>query len=75
MATTISGPTKKRGVTMRYRLGVASRALAGVAGGYAFSALLTACLTLTLPLLSMSRAESVQTATMLSFAVYAVAVM
>lgn len=64
--------SKARGVTTQYRLGVAARAIGAIFGGYAFSALLTASLSLTLPL---SRPEAVQTATMLSFAAYALAVM
>ncbi|TWT03764.1 DUF3649 domain-containing protein [Reyranella sp. CPCC 100927] len=51
----------------RYRLGVASRAVAAVAGGYALSSIATVLLTLALP---ASRAEAVLTATMLSFLVY-----
>lgn len=55
---------------------VASRALAGVFGGYALASLVTAVLSLALPLFTgASRASALLTATMLSFAVYAVAVM
>ncbi|KAF1048252.1 DUF3649 domain-containing protein [Xylophilus sp.] len=59
------------GEDARYRLAVASRALAAIAGGYAIAALATAALALWLPL---ARAEAVVAATLLSFAVYACAV-
>lgn len=49
------------------RWAVASRLLAAVFGGYAFTSLLTVLLALILP---MPRAQAVLTATMLSFAVY-----
>lgn len=55
-----------------YRLGVASRAVAGIAGGYGLAAIVTAWLSLALP---GPRAEAVTTATLLSFAIYAGAVM
>jgi len=54
----------------RYRLGVASRALAAIGGGYAVAALATAVLAILLP---MTRADAVLAATMLSFAIYACA--
>ncbi|HEY1101941.1 MAG TPA: DUF3649 domain-containing protein [Burkholderiaceae bacterium] len=57
---------------LRYRLGVASRALAAIGGGYAVSAALAAVLALYLP---VSRPEAVLTGTLASFLVYAVAVM
>lgn len=54
---------------------VASRAIAGALGGYALASLVTAVLSLALPLLTgTSRASALLTATMLSFAVYALAV-
>ena len=49
-----------------YRLAVVGRIVLAVAGGYAVAALLTALLSLTLPLV---RSEAVATATLLSFAV------
>ncbi|OFJ50232.1 hypothetical protein BA896_012980 [Janthinobacterium lividum] len=55
-----------------YRLGVASRSLAAIVGGYMLTALLTMLLSVSLP---MARAEAVMTATVLSFAVYTCAVM
>ncbi|MBY4899215.1 DUF3649 domain-containing protein [Cupriavidus sp. AU9028] len=55
-----------------YRLGVASRAVAGIAGGYGLAALATAWLAVALP---GPRAEAVTAATLLSFAIYAGAVM
>lgn len=55
---------------------VASRAIAGAFGGYALASLVTAVLALALPLATgASRASALLTATLLSFAVYAVAVM
>ncbi len=58
-----------------YRRMVASRVLAAAVGGYALAWLATAVLSLLLPRVSSaSRAEAVLTATMLSFALYTVAV-
>lgn len=56
--------------SLRYRLGVASRAIAAILGGYGVAALFTALFSLILP---MSRAEAVTTSTLLSFLVYACA--
>ncbi len=56
----------------RYRLAVASRALAAIFGGYLLAALVTALLSVGLPL---ARAEAVLSATLLSFAIYACAVL
>ena len=58
---------KRPNPSVRYRLGVASRAVAAIAGGYALSSIAAVLLTLALP---ASRAEAVLTATMLSFLVY-----
>lgn len=55
----------------RHRWMVASRALAAIAGGYALAALSAAALAVFLPL---PRADATLTATMLSFLVYACAV-
>lgn len=55
----------------QYKLGVAARATAAIGGGYALAALSTAVLALLLPL---AKADAVLTATMLSFAIYACAV-
>nr|WP_184532598.1 DUF3649 domain-containing protein [Variovorax sp. Sphag1AA] len=57
---------------LHYRLAVASRAIAAIAGGYALSALTAAALALWLPL---SRIEAALTGTLLSFVVYVCAVM
>lgn len=65
-STTQSGPTA------RYRLAVLSRTVAAIACGYLLAALCTALLARGLP---MARADAVMTATMLSFAVYACAVL
>ncbi|MCY1232164.1 hypothetical protein D9M68_431940 [compost metagenome] len=54
----------------RYSAGVASRAIAAIAGGYALAALTTAALAVSLPL---PRPEAVTAATLMSFAVYACA--
>lgn len=56
----------------RYRLAVASRAVAAIAGGYALSALSATALALLLPL---ARAEAVIAATLASFVIYTCAVM
>ena len=56
----------------RYRLGVASRSVAAIVGGYVLAALVTMLLSVSLP---MARSEAVMTATLLSFAVYTCAVM
>lgn len=56
----------------RYRLGVAARAVAAIAGAYLASAQAMALLAVLLP---VTRVEAVMTATLLSFPVYAVAVM
>ena len=56
---------------VRYRLGVASRAVAAIVGAYAMAAASTAVLSLALP---MPRVDAVMTATLLSFAVYTCAV-
>lgn len=62
----------KQGPALRYRLGIASRAAAAILGGYALAASVTAAASLLLPL---ARADAVITATLLSFAVYACAVL
>ncbi len=57
----------------RYRLAVASRALAAIGGGYALAAAAAAALAQALPSLGMPRADAVLTATMLAFVLHAVA--
>lgn len=59
-------------LTLSYRLGVASRAIAGIVGGYLLTMQTVQVLALTLP---MERAAATLTATMLSFAIYAAAVL
>ncbi|GGX88594.1 iron transporter [Massilia dura] len=63
---------KKPGPGWRYRAGVAVRALAAIAGGYALSAAWAAALALTLPAV---RVEAALTATMLALAIYPCAAM
>lgn len=63
---------KTRGVTLRYRLAVASRALAAIFGGYALTAAAQACLAALLPL---PRADAVIWAMLVAFALYAVAIL
>lgn len=64
----MSGSTvMKLNEDVRYRLGVASRAIAAIIGGYALAAASTAVLSLVLPL---PRVDAVMTATLLSFTVY-----
>ncbi|SFP44084.1 Protein of unknown function [Variovorax sp. OK605] len=61
---------------VRYRLGVASRAVAAIAGGYGVAALSAALLALCLPaLFGMARSEAAMTGTLASFLVFAIAVM
>lgn len=57
---------------LSYRLGVASRITAAILGGYLLTALAVSLLALTLP---MERAAATLSATMLSFAIYAAAVL
>lgn len=57
---------------LQYRLGVASRAMAAILGGYVVTALATALLAVILP---MVRIDAVLTATLLSFTVYTCAVL
>ena len=52
---------------LRYRLGVAVRALTAIVGGYLLSALAAACLALALP---TTRLEAAVTGTLLAFVVY-----
>lgn len=61
---------------VRYRLGVASRAIAAIAGGYGVAALSSAVLALCLPAaFGMARSEAAMTGTLASFIVFALAVM
>ena len=71
MATT-SGIPAAAGPGLHYRLGVFSRAVAAIAGGYGLSALVATALALALP---TSRAEAAMTGTLTAFVVYPVAVM
>ncbi|CDG81722.1 putative membrane protein [Janthinobacterium agaricidamnosum NBRC 102515 = DSM 9628] len=57
---------------VRDRLAVASRALAAICGGYLLAALVTALMAAGLPL---ARAEAAPSATLLSFTIYACAVL
>lgn len=59
-------------VTTHIRLAVAARIALAVFGGYGLAGLFTAALALALP---MGRADAASTATLLSFAVYAAAVL
>jgi len=62
--------------SFRYRLGVASRAIAAIAGGYGVAALSAAALALCLPAaFGMARSEAAMTGTLASFIVFALAVM
>ncbi|WP_432728569.1 iron transporter [Variovorax sp. W6] len=61
---------------VRYRLGVASRAIAAIAGGYGVAALSSIVLALCLPVIfGMARSEATMTGLLASFAVFAFAVM
>lgn len=62
--------------SFRYRLGVASRAVAAIAGGYGVAALCAAALAMCLPAaFGMARSEATMTGTLASFIVFALAVM
>ncbi|MEC4721251.1 DUF3649 domain-containing protein [Noviherbaspirillum sp. CPCC 100848] len=63
---------KQPGVATRYRCGVAMRAVAAIGGGYLLAALASAVLAAVLP---MPRADAASVATMMSFAIYACAVL
>jgi hypothetical protein len=65
------GKTQGKGVTVAYRLAVASRAVAALFAGYLLASLASVCLAHWLPL---ARAEAVVISMMLSFLVYLVAV-
>ncbi|CAM2851797.1 DUF3649 domain-containing protein [Janthinobacterium lividum] len=70
---TIEKPARLRlSADAAYRLGVASRSVAAIVGGYVLAALVTILLSVSLP---MARSEAVMTATLLSFAIYTCAVM
>ncbi len=61
-------------LSVRYRLGVFSRILAAVIGGYAVTALFTACLAIGLPLVVLQpRAETVLAATLPAFLILCLA--
>lgn len=65
-----------RRLSARDRWAVASRTIAAIASGYAFTWLFTAALALLLrDVSSIASVDSVRTATMVSFLVYAVAAM
>ncbi|MFH0132807.1 DUF3649 domain-containing protein [Variovorax sp. VaC1] len=62
--------------SVRYRLSVASRAIAAIAGGYGVAALSAAVLALCLPAaFGMARSEAAMTGTLASFLVFALAVL
>ncbi len=59
-----------------HRLGVASRAVAAIAGGYVVAALSSVVLAICLPaVFGMARSEATMTGLLASFAVFALAVM
>ncbi|HEX7865999.1 MAG TPA: DUF3649 domain-containing protein [Variovorax sp.] len=63
-------------IGVRHRLGVASRAVAAIAGGYGIAALSATVLALCLPAaFGMARSEAAMTGTLASFIVFALAVM
>lgn len=67
-----SGKTKAKGLTLAFRLAVASRAIAAIFVGYLLASLSSVCLVQWLPL---ARAEAVVMSMMLSFPVYLGAVL
>ena len=61
---------------VRHRFGVASRAIAAIAGGYGVAAMASIVLALCLPVFfGMARSEATMTGLLASFAVFALAVM
>jgi hypothetical protein len=71
--TSATSPAKAApGPGIRYRLGVLSRTVAAIAGGYGVAALAAAALALCLP---TTRAEAAMTGTLAAFVVYPIAVM
>lgn len=65
----------KQGISVGYRMAVASRAFAAIAGGYGVAALGTGCVSLVLVhWVGMARPEAVVAATLLSFLWFALAV-
>jgi len=71
-ATTLRMPRLRLSAGAMYRLGVASRGVAAIVGGYVLAALVTMLLSVSLP---MARSEAVMTATLLSFTIYTCAVL
>ena len=71
-ATTLRMPRLRLSAGAMYRLGVASRGVAAIVGGYVLAALVTRLLSVSLP---MARSEAVMTATLLSFTIYTCAVL
>ena len=71
-ATTNKLPRLRLSAGALYHLGVASRGVAAIAGGYVLAALATMLLSVSLP---MARSEAVMTATLLSFTIYTCAVL
>ncbi|WP_312440098.1 DUF3649 domain-containing protein [Janthinobacterium sp.] len=71
-ATTFRMPRLRLSAGAMYRLGVASRGVAAIVGGYVLAALVTMLLSVSLP---MARSEAVMTATLLSFTIYTCAVL
>ncbi|WP_422084328.1 DUF3649 domain-containing protein [Variovorax sp.] len=62
--------------SLRYRLGVAARAIAAILGGYGVAALSSIVLALCLPFFfGMARSEATMIGLLASFAVFALAVM
>jgi len=69
-------PARVVSSSLRYRLGVAVRAVAAILGGYGVAALFAAVLALCLPFaFGMARSEATMTGTLASFLVFALAVM
>jgi len=69
------GARVSRIIVARRTWSLVSRALAALAGGYAFTTLLTLALALSLPALGVSRVQLLQALSMASFLVYAVVIM
>jgi hypothetical protein len=68
-------PPSEKMSTRADRWSVASRTVAAVVGGYAFTSLLVIAISVLLPRFGIDQAETLFAATMASFLIYAVAIM
>lgn len=72
----VAGVRSRRGAPSKgRRWSLASRGLAALAGGYAFTSLLTLALSLSLPAVGVPRAQALLASSMASFFVYTAVIM